>query len=93
MKTNLPNAQDLEYFTGIGPSFSAKDKSQNLLDKVERNINSMVISPCDAKEISKLISKMKSKSSTGNEILNLCSPIIDPYLAETINHAIEKNIL
>ena len=94
--TNLPSAQVLnEYFTEIGPSLSAKIKSQNLLDKVKRNINSMVISPTDAKEINKLITKMKSKSSTGNDeisnkILKLCSPIIDPYLAEAINHAIEN---
>ena len=54
----------------------------------------MVISPTDAKEIDKLLTKMKSKSSTGNEISNkilkLCSPIIDPYLAEAINYAIEN---
>ena len=93
---NLPSAQVLnEYFTGIGPSLSAKIKSPNLLDKVERNINSMVISPTNADEISKLITKMKSKNSTGNDeisnkILKLCSPIIDPYLAEAINYAIEN---
>ena len=68
---NLPSAQVLnEYFIEIGPSLSAKIKSQNLLDKVERNINSVVISPTDAREMSKLITKMKSKSSTGSEISN-----------------------
>ena len=96
---NLPSAQvPNKFFTEVGPSLSAlsaKIKSQNLLDKVKRNINSMVISPTDAKEINKLITKMKSKSSTGddeisNKYLKLCSPIIDPYLAEAINYAIEN---
>ena len=93
---NLPSAQVLnKFFTERGPLLSAKIKSQNLLDKVKRNINSMVISPTDAEEIKKLLTKMKSKSSTGNDeisnkILKLCSPINDPYLAEAINYAIES---
>ena len=94
---NLPCAQvPNEEFTETGPSLSAKIKSQDLVDiKVERNINSMVISLTDAKKISKLVTKMKSKSSKdndeiGNKILKLCSPIIDPYPAEAINHAIEN---
>ena len=70
-------------------------KSQNLLDQEKRNINSTVISLNDAKGISKLITKKKSKSSAGNDeisnkILKLCSPIIDPCLAEGINQAIEN---
>ena len=82
----------------MGPSLSAKIKSQNLLDKVERNINSMVIIPTNAKEIRKVTTTMKGKSSTGyyeisNKILKTCAPIIDPYLGEeAINYAIE-NIL
>ena len=94
---NLPSAQvPNEYFTEIGPLLSAKIKPQELLDnKVERNINSMVISPTDAKDISYLLTKMRSKSSTGNDeisnkIMKLCSPIFDPYLPEAINHAKES---
>ena len=53
----------------------------------------MVISPTDAKEIIKLKTKMESESKTGmddmsNKILELCSPIVDSYLAESINHTI-----
>ena len=91
---NLPNAHVLnETFTEIGPSLSAKIKSQHLSDEEERNINSLVISLTDGKEISKILTKMKSKSSTGNDeisnkLLKLCSPIIDPYLADAINHPV-----
>ena len=50
---NLESAQVLnEHFTEIGPSLSAKIKSQDLLDKkVERNINSMVINPTVKKSL------------------------------------------
>ena len=57
---NLPSAQVPNiFYTETGPSLFARIKSQNLLDKVKRNINSMVISPTDAKEINMLITKMK----------------------------------
>ena len=94
---NLRSAQSpCEYFVEIGPSLFAKIKSQDfLVNKVERNINSMVIRPTDAKEIIILKTKMESESKTGkddmsNRMLKLCCAITDPFLAESINHAIEN---
>ena len=65
---NLSSAQVLnKLFTEIGPSLSAKIKSQNFLDKMKRNINSMDISPTDAKETNKVKTKMKSKSMLSDQ--------------------------
>ena len=57
----------------------------------------MIIQPTDHLEVSKIIKQFKNKKSYGhddfsNEILKCCSPVIDSFLADAINEAIDEHV-
>ena len=85
-----------KHFATIGSRLPSKLPIENLTLNMPANENSMVIFPTDELEIGKIISNLKNKKSHGhdgisNEILKCCSPIVEPYLANAFNRAIEES--
>ena len=93
-KTNIPAETLNHFFPSISKSLSSGFSGKNQAITGFRYPNSMVLQKTDCDEIRSIIIKMKKKKSTrhdciSNEVLKLCSPIIEPYLIHAINKTIE----
>ena len=94
--STLPDLELLnEYFATIGSKLS----SELLKPKYHLNLNvmekTMVVYQTDAAEVSKIIHKMKSKKSYGedgisNEMIKFCTPVIEDYIAKVFNTVSKK---
>ena len=98
--TQIANAMN-NFFTNIGPDLAKKFQNtsgSNFMKYMgESNKHSMYMFKTNSNEVSKLISNLKNKKSSGfDEIsakfLKLCSPYISTPLANIINVSISKGV-
>ena len=94
----MPDLENLNnHFASVGTLLSSKLQSIPFNYESRKILNSMVIHPTDHLEVSKIIKQLKNKKSTGhdgisNEILKCCSPVVDSFLADAINKAINEHV-
>ena len=79
-----------EFFTTIGSKIADSVPPFNKEYFVPKFEKTMVLNYTNQHEISKILAKMKIKKSSGNEMLDCCSPVIENYLTNCFNNSTEK---
>ena len=84
-----------DFFVSIGPKLSSKLPVVDPNMNITRVSKTMFLQPTDQWEFAKILKQMKNKKSYGldgisNEILNCCSPVIEPAIAAAFNECIEE---
>ena len=89
-----------KYFSTVGKDFAKKTMSSqtplsDYLKKIKKNPNTMYFQPASEEEVSKLISKLKPKTSSGydnisNKLLKQLHPVIVSPLTEIINRSLSE---
>ena len=84
-----------KHFATIGQTLSSNIPHTDFTSNIKTVENSMVLNKTNIDEITAILKKLKNKRSTGpsgisNEILKLCSPVIEPYICKIVNKCIEE---
>ena len=89
-----------KYFSTVGKDFANKTMPpetplQNYQNKIDRNPKTMYFKPASVDEVSKLISELKPKTSSGydnisNKLLKQLRPVIIEPLTEIINRSLSE---
>ena len=84
-------------FASVGTLLSSKLQSIPFNYESRNILKSMVIHSTAHLEVSKIIKQLKNKKSYGhdgisNGILKCCSPVLDSFLADAINKAINEHV-
>ena len=94
----MPDLEILNnHFASVGTLLSSKLQSIPFNYESRNILKSMIIPPTDHLKASKIIKQLKNKKSSGhdgisNELLKCCSPVIDSFLANAINRAINEHV-